>query len=156
MVLGALRNPPLTQLLLLSLSADPPPVSLVPNEQQLARLTDYVAFLENWTSTSAVVPLSFCVDSNLDRHLFPLAAKTPYPIKMKQRRTHSTSTSCWLSSTQQLPSLIRIHRLGLCAFCSCSPAYIYNSIWHLDEAGPFGRGMEAKKVKFRFFRARNM
>uniref|UniRef100_A0A3Q0RI44 COP9 signalosome complex subunit 8 n=1 Tax=Amphilophus citrinellus TaxID=61819 RepID=A0A3Q0RI44_AMPCI len=26
---------------------DPPPVSLVPNEQQLARLTDYVAFLEN-------------------------------------------------------------------------------------------------------------
>uniref|UniRef100_A0A3B5REG5 COP9 signalosome subunit 8 n=1 Tax=Xiphophorus maculatus TaxID=8083 RepID=A0A3B5REG5_XIPMA len=25
----------------------PPPVSLVPNEQQLARLTDYVAFLEN-------------------------------------------------------------------------------------------------------------
>lgn len=31
----------------LSLSTDPPPVSLVPNEQQLARLTDYVAFLEN-------------------------------------------------------------------------------------------------------------
>ncbi|CAL8326772.1 unnamed protein product [Lota lota] len=27
--------------------ADPPPISLVPNEQQLARLTDYVAFLEN-------------------------------------------------------------------------------------------------------------
>ncbi|XP_066543489.1 COP9 signalosome complex subunit 8 isoform X2 [Amia ocellicauda] len=26
---------------------DPPPVNLVPNEQQLARLTDYVAFLEN-------------------------------------------------------------------------------------------------------------
>ncbi|XP_039611054.1 COP9 signalosome complex subunit 8 isoform X2 [Polypterus senegalus] len=26
---------------------DPPPVSLIPNEQQLARLTDYVAFLEN-------------------------------------------------------------------------------------------------------------
>ncbi|KAK1789106.1 hypothetical protein P4O66_015053 [Electrophorus voltai] len=26
---------------------DPPPVTLVPNEQQLARLTDYVAFLEN-------------------------------------------------------------------------------------------------------------
>ncbi|XP_014912462.1 COP9 signalosome complex subunit 8 isoform X2 [Poecilia latipinna] len=26
---------------------DPPPVSVVPNEQQLARLTDYVAFLEN-------------------------------------------------------------------------------------------------------------
>ncbi|KAK6485250.1 COP9 signalosome complex subunit 8 isoform X1 [Huso huso] len=26
---------------------DPPPVSMVPNEQQLARLTDYVAFLEN-------------------------------------------------------------------------------------------------------------
>uniref|UniRef100_A0A8C6M9M6 COP9 signalosome complex subunit 8 n=1 Tax=Nothobranchius furzeri TaxID=105023 RepID=A0A8C6M9M6_NOTFU len=26
---------------------DPPPVALVPNEQQLARLTDYVAFLEN-------------------------------------------------------------------------------------------------------------
>ncbi|XP_061548326.1 COP9 signalosome complex subunit 8 [Phycodurus eques] len=26
---------------------DPPPVSSVPNEQQLARLTDYVAFLEN-------------------------------------------------------------------------------------------------------------
>jgi hypothetical protein len=43
------------ELLALSLSssssslppADPPPVSLVPNEQQLARLTDYVAFLEN-------------------------------------------------------------------------------------------------------------
>lgn len=32
----------------LPLSPDPPPVSLVPNEQQLARLTDYVAFLENW------------------------------------------------------------------------------------------------------------
>ncbi|XP_061774633.1 COP9 signalosome complex subunit 8 isoform X2 [Nerophis ophidion] len=26
---------------------EPPPVSSVPNEQQLARLTDYVAFLEN-------------------------------------------------------------------------------------------------------------
>lgn len=34
-------------LVCLPLSPDPPPVSLVPNEQQLARLTDYVAFLEN-------------------------------------------------------------------------------------------------------------
>lgn len=39
---------PLMFLLCLPLSPDPPPVSLVPNEQQLARLTDYVAFLENW------------------------------------------------------------------------------------------------------------
>lgn len=35
-----LSEPPLS-------SADPPPVALVPNEQQLTRLTDYVAFLEN-------------------------------------------------------------------------------------------------------------
>lgn len=39
---------PLMFLFCLPLSPDPPPVSLVPNEQQLARLTDYVAFLENW------------------------------------------------------------------------------------------------------------
>lgn len=31
----------------LSLSTEPSPVPPIPNEQQLARLTDYVAFLEN-------------------------------------------------------------------------------------------------------------
>ena len=30
--------------------ADPPPQSSVPSEQQLSRLTDFVAFLENWSS----------------------------------------------------------------------------------------------------------
>lgn len=50
--LGIMRNPRLTHFsssmsLFPPLSTDPPPVSLVPNEQQLARLTDYVAFLEN-------------------------------------------------------------------------------------------------------------
>uniref|UniRef100_A0A3P9JVG1 COP9 signalosome complex subunit 8 n=1 Tax=Oryzias latipes TaxID=8090 RepID=A0A3P9JVG1_ORYLA len=36
-----------TTRMVMPIKPDPPPVSLVPNEQQLARLTDYVAFLEN-------------------------------------------------------------------------------------------------------------
>lgn len=95
-------------------------------------------------------PLVFLCRLKFGQTPFPLAAKTTFPIKIK-RHTHSTSKSCWLKSTQQLPSLILIHRLGVCAFCSCSPADIYNSIWHLDRGGPFGRGWEEKSKIHPFY-----
>lgn len=76
------------------LSADPPPVSLVPNEQQLARLTDYVAFLENWNGTSAAIPLSLC-RLKFGQTPIPLPAKTPFPITIRDNKaTHPSTCLC--------------------------------------------------------------
>lgn len=49
---------PVSLMIICSVFVEPAPVPPIPNEQQLARLTDYVAFLENW------LPYS-CVQNNL-------------------------------------------------------------------------------------------
>lgn len=110
-------------------------------------------------------PRVFLCKDKFGQTPFATSSKDPLPYKNKGTpinllmfSSHS-SKSCWLEFTKTLPSLIIIHRLGLCSFApaaqliSIIPSDIWVEVEPLEEEWNYFWG---GSVEFWFSRARNM